>query len=695
MMWWEKPLRISAVQCNYEEDSFDILNNTVVPGAFNTEQLLHLMAEGHMSFYEEALHGEKLDKYLSEAHKNNIKEIIYVNVHCLVKRYRDLHPDWIQLDKEGNELKAYDIYYFNCINSNWVDYFLTNLKSLCKHNIDGIFLDGPVVAQNGCFCKACQDKFYTIYNKSIFDADYSEMLDFRVNSVTEFTKKCNKTVKTLNPEILLYLNNSALRADVTGSNTRMIEPYVDMLGAEGGFIHVDRNVSLYQASSMAKCIENQAMGKPTVIFFAGDHKPHSYFMHTAAETRIIYAQSVSNGANIWYGIHGPTWLMNTAGGKAAIEMNKFHAVYEQYYHKTKPYSKVALMWSMDSANYYSSSISATDFTNSQQVGAASTVSHKKGNHYKAFMGFYEMLERSHIQFDVIDEFNAKNGSINKYDLIILPTCGCMCNETANGIKNYVNNGGNIISTYDTGFYGAKGQFLESGLLWDVQGISECSGTVEYKLSGTNYQRLEKDHWCSNNLDSNIIPSPNLAIRTNISSKAKVVSEYLEPMKGRYVALPKEGYPGMILNSYNKGTSLYIAGTIGEYYNEKSHSVLRQVVENLVRKLSSPVLYSDALSSVEFVLRYQVIKDAASGSKNKQYIMHIINMTGDMGRPIERIAPLFDVNITLNLDITVTEVTQLSAPSKNKTNIPFTQNGNEIKMTIPRIKTYEVVVIKSN
>jgi|GEM_PF-4820761 len=25
MKWWEKPLRISAVQCNYGEDSFDIL----------------------------------------------------------------------------------------------------------------------------------------------------------------------------------------------------------------------------------------------------------------------------------------------------------------------------------------------------------------------------------------------------------------------------------------------------------------------------------------------------------------------------------------------------------------------------------------------------------------------------------------------------------------------------------------------
>lgn len=734
MKWWHRPLRISAVQCSYGEDSFDILKNTVIPGAFNTEQLFHLTAEGHMSFYEEKLHGKKLDEYLVEAHKNNINEIIYINVHCFAKKYKDLHPEWVQLDKEGNELKAYDTYYFNCINGGWFEYFLENLKGLCQHDIEGIFLDGPVIAQEGCYCKVCQDKFYRLYGKSIFEASYDEMMFFKVDSVTEFVMKCNRTIKSINPEIMIYLNNSALRADVTGNNSRKVEPYVDLLGAEGGFIHVDRNESLYHAGAMAKFIENQAMGKPTVIFFAGDHKPHSYFMHTAAETKIVYAQSIANGANVWYGIHGPTKMMNTPGGRTAIEMNKFHAANEQYYFKTKPCSKVALMWSMDSANYYSSTVGVTDFTRSQQMGKAVG---KKSNHYRAFMGFYEMLARSHIQFDIVDEYNVKNGSISKYDLVILPTCGCIFDETAEGIKNYVQSGGNIISTYDTGFYTQKGQYAKRGLLWDVQGIEEYQDTIEYTISGTGYQCLKKDHWCSESFDSMLIPSPTLAVKAVPSSKAEVVSTYLEPMRGRYVALPSEGYPGMIINQYGKGCSFYIAGTIGEYYCEKSHPALRRLVENIVRKLSSRVLSSDTLCSVEFVLRSQEIEnvhaleergkdkcrsivnsegeskgeESCKCSNNKRYILHVINMTGDMKRPVEKIAPLFDVSVTLNLDIKASAIKKISAATgtldtvinagngsnniKNDcgNNLAFIQTDNEIKIAIPRIEEYEVIVIE--
>lgn len=686
--WWERPLRISAVQCNYGEDSFEILKNTVVKGAFNTEQLLHLTAEGHMSFYEEQLHGEKLDRYLAEAHKYNIKEIIYINVHCLLKKYRDEHPDWIQLDREGNEIKAYDVHYFNCINSNWFDYFLNNLKKLCTHDIDGIFLDGPVIASNGCYCKACQDKFFKLCGKSIFEASQDEMMLFKIDSVTEYVKKTSQTAKSVKPGVLIYLNNSALRADVTGNNTRKVEPYVDLLGAEGGFIWVDRNISLWHAGSMAKFIENQAKGKPTVIFFAGDHKPHSYFMHTAAETKIIYAQSIANGASVWYGIHGPTWMMNSPGGKAAIDMNKFHAANEEYYFKTKPLSKVALMWSMDSANYYASSVATSDFTQAQQVG---TITRKKGNHYKAFMGFYEMLSRSHIQFDVIDEFNVKEGSINKYDLVILPTCGCMCDQTIKGIKDYVKNGGNIISTYDTGFYDQKGKFVGPERLGDVFGIESADEIVEYKIAGTAYQRVKEDHWCSKGLDSTLIPSPTLAIKTIPSSKAEIVSTYLEPMEGRYVALPDKSYAGMIINSYGKGTSIYIAGTIGEYYNEKTHPVLRQLVNNIVRRLSSPVLDSDTLGSVEFVLRYQNIEDVNCTSK-KRYILHVINMTGDMGRPIEKIAPLYDVNVILHLDINVAQVRSITDTARYS-ELKFSQVGNEVKITIPKVDVYEVIVIE--
>ena len=112
-------------------------------------------------------------------------------------------------------------------------------------------------------------------------------------------------------------------------------------------------------------------------------------MHTAARNKIIYAQSIANGASVWYGIHGPTWMMNSPGGKAAIDMNKFHAANEEYYFKTKPLSKSCSNVVDGQCKLpYAPSVATSDFTQTQQVG---TILGRKGNHYKAFMGFYEML----------------------------------------------------------------------------------------------------------------------------------------------------------------------------------------------------------------------------------------------------------------------------------------------------------------
>ncbi len=265
-----------------------------------------------------------------------------------------------------------------------------------------------------------------------------------------------------------------------------------------------------------------------------------------------------------------------------------------------------------------------------------------------------------------------------------------------------------------------GLYAERVLLWDVQGIDGYIGAVEYAMAGTGYQRLADGHWCTEGLDSTLIPAPTLAARVVPSSMAEVVSTYLELMPGGYVALPTEGYPGMIINRYGKGLSFYIAGTIGEYYGEKSHPSLRQLVENIVCKLSSRILSTDAMCSVEFVLRSQEIDDA-----RKRYILHVINMTGDMGRPLERIAPLFNVNVTVNLDtpgMKVSSVKQVSAAAGNNyalanagngpggsdsidiknakddgsfdiIDLPFTQVGNEVIITIPRIDVYEAIVIE--
>ena len=100
--WYEKPMVMAAVQCNYGENSYDIMKNHVLAKDFNGEQLLHLNATGHVSSYDENRDGKKLDAYLKAAHESGLREILYWNVHCVYEETIQIHPEWKQKFKNGD-----------------------------------------------------------------------------------------------------------------------------------------------------------------------------------------------------------------------------------------------------------------------------------------------------------------------------------------------------------------------------------------------------------------------------------------------------------------------------------------------------------------------------------------------------------------------------------------------------------------
>jgi hypothetical protein len=678
--WWEKePMIISAVQCNYGEDSYEILREHTVKHGFNTEQLFHLTAEGAQSYYNEKRDGAKLDAYLKESRKEGIREIAYINIHCMLPETYQEHPDWSQILVDGKPMMAYNIYNYICINSSWHQYILEQIKGICSHDIDGIFLDGPCMMLDGCYCPACQDKFLKKYGHSIYECTLQEHVEFNVDAVTELMQDIHAIVKAMNPNILLYINNSALRADVTGSNTRKVFPYVDVLGAEGGFVWVSKNTPLWHVSPMAKAIETQAQGKPTVIFIAGDYKPWSFCMHTAQETKLYYAQSLANGANVWYGIHGPIAQMDTPGGQVAVEMNEFIQKNTDVFHGSKSVANVALMWSQNSANFYSSSVSKTDFTKAEVVGDTKGV---KGDHYKSFMGFYEILMRGHIQHDVIDEESVLTGELSKYDLLILPTCACMSDETAEKIKEFVKNGGNVISSFDTGFYNAKGFSAEAPKLADVQGIASVNDIIEYPIGiGSGYQRLEEPSKVTEGLSWKYVPATTKAVMANTAAGALVAATYCAPMASRYMAIPEASYPALIENQYGKGSSVYFAGAFGEFYHEMTHPDHKKMVLNAVKNMAKPIVESDAPGSVEMVLR----------EKEGRYYLHLINMTGEMERPLQRIIPLCNIKVTLS-GLKLDHVSTLNSLTGTAPVDESFVNGT-LTFTIPVVNDYEIISIE--
>ena len=632
--WWDKPLRIAAVQCNYGEDSFGILDEFVSKSHFNTEQLLHITAKGHTAAYEEAIHGNILDDYLKEAHKKDIREIIYWNVHSTEDFYIK-HPEWVQYDKNNVPYRIYSTHYLLCINSPWAEHFFTQLGKLCSHDIDGVFLDGPVFLADGCYCEYCQNRFKMIYNKDISIASYKDMLKFKVDSVTRFIKQSNKVIKEVNSNILLYINNSALRSDVTGSNTREVLPYVDMIGAEGGFAWTNRNSGTEHVTPMAKLLETQAEGKPYVIFTAGDRKPHSYHMHSAVDTKLMLAQSVATGAGIWYGIHAPTYVMQTPGGKEAVNFLNFLSKNEEYYENTVSVSKAAILWSVDSANYYSSDTRLTDFTESN---IEKKTDERIGDHYRSFLGCYEMLMRSHMQIDVIDEHSIINrGILGKYTLLILPDCGCMSMEVVDKVKQYVENGGRLIATLDTGFYDQAGVKYEKPPLLEVFGIEKVNGYLTYTQSGTGYMNKTNDGMLDECFDADLMAAPDNVIDIKPSKQARIPVELFGPMSSRYEKLSEKRMPGVIYNKYFLGECIYIPSTIGKLFYNTGYPEIQKLFVSISDKLCDRYISTDAPRSLQMMLRKQ----------EKRYILHLINTTGEMIKPTEKIIELNNIKIRIN------------------------------------------------
>ncbi|HBE14359.1 MAG TPA: hypothetical protein DCY74_09325, partial [Clostridiales bacterium] len=577
---------------------------------------------------------------------------------------------------DGSPLEAYGVCNMVCVNPRgpWHKQYLENIRALIKHEIDGIFLDGPVMRNIGCYCETCQKDFLEKYGHPIEQATRLELQDMRVNSVTGHIKETREVIDASGKEILLYLNNSALRGDITGSNTRKLEPYVDLLGAEGGFYRPAPGNSIWAVTVKSKLLETIGKGKPVVNFFAGNQSGTAYYMHTAAETRLTYATSYANGANVWYGIHGsPSMFKDSDGAKASKEMNKFVLAHKFLYQKSHSTARVALMWSQDTANNYGASYEATDFTEQQVVTAK-----EKGDHYGELLSFADMLLRNHTQFDIIDEYSVTLEEIKKYDSIILPNVSCMSKEVSEKLEGYVNAGGHLLATYDTACFDEHGKGLSASRLAHVLGV--CGKAALRTSPDVGYMKATRDSELTKGLTAPLLPNPKLNLEWTLAEGAEALFVSYWPLPVCYVSLPEKTYPALIKNAFGKGCAYYITGNFANFMmTTYANADYPQILRNFIAATSSPVVSLEGPGLVEAVLR----------KIDSRYVLHLINKTGAMARPFTDIVPLHGLKITLSLDIKnpVLKTTRGGNPANLKT------KGKKLSFTLDALNEFEVIEIR--
>ena len=314
------------------------------------------------------------------------------------------------------------------------DWSFQIIRDLAAYEIDGIFLDGPIFIADGCFCDACRSGFKQRYNADLpkktdwTNADWKRFIEFRYESITDYMRDARDALKRSRPEAIIYMNGQGLWPSwPNGRDNRRLAEHQDIVGAEGGFIGGDlRKSSLWKPSMSAKLLETQAGGKPTVVFIAGKNCGWDRYALSAPETKVLFAQTIACGASPWYGMFFPE--TDSEGSRAAGEMNEIIRRHTKHLEGTSSPAEIALMWSTRTADYYRATVPVTDFT---QEGERLTREINVGDHFKSFSGYFEMLSRRHVQFDVVDE-RSIDESLEKYRALILPNVGCLSDHHETG-----------------------------------------------------------------------------------------------------------------------------------------------------------------------------------------------------------------------------------------------------------------------
>jgi hypothetical protein len=296
------------------------------------------------------------------------------------------------------------------------------------------------------------------------------------------------------------------------------------------------------------------------------------------------------------------------------------------------------------------------------------------------MGWYDALSRSRIPFDLIDDVAVTDGSLQKYELIILPNVSVMSREQARFIEQFVKEGGKIISSFDTSFYDENGEKREKPLLSAILGIEKVEGIATSKY---DHIQMDKEKGLSKGIEQTLIPAALLGAKIVPVSNAVPDLFYREPQKSRYCELPeKTSNPYIIHNSYGEGKSIYFTANVGKFYESFALPEYRLLMNNAVRELVEiPV-------SIKTIVHNEAIHLSMRKKGEKQIILHLVNYTGSMTRPISEVIHLKNVQIEIEINQSISSIKAL----RMDRDLDYYKKEKNVYIQLDQLKEYEVIVI---
>jgi len=634
-------------------------------------QLVSFMAQDGPSYYPTKIGwmhpGLKRDftgELTRALKKRGIRTIVYISAQDEHIHHKK-HPEWVYNPDSSRKTVNPDTLGDSatmCLNSPWVDeVFIPQCREILElYDVDGFFPDGvlrPFDAQH-CYCTYCRESFEKeVGGPMPTGEDDPQSFEYRKWSnrrIIAYMDKVYRALTAIKPGIAL-LNNYAWmsRFPMTPSDYVMHVCWDTPVPDDG---YNRRGLYALNFSFEARYLSTLLDIRPNLTFSCMNVSSLNWQDYELRETDAYLqeAATMEAGCGRIYLSFNPYPSGNPAPSliEAYGTVNRRTKELEPVLKDTRPVKDVAVLHSADSI------WSRAGFNPSPDWVA--------GPPYYPVCGAHKALIEGHVQMGILNS-DVLVETIDRYGALILPDQRILSTGECEAVCTFVQNGGAIIATGETGTRNSDNTLRDTFSLNDVLGVDYLY-TVDAPLSYLRVPSLIEPYGIA------AYDYPVAGKYTRIKTmSATTLLDLVPPYEGIMTGTPPPAEnpqgPGVTINSYGRGKAVYCAPALFSAYYEQGTPVMRKFALWMLGLIYPPASRTIVLENTPITV------EVFYNERGRERFVHLVNYSGDKREikipMMQDFTVVHDIRVKVRLDSRPRMITAFPGDGP----IPFTyQNG---------------------
>jgi Hypothetical glycosyl hydrolase 6 len=641
--WWRQQWKRTHVQAL-------IINAGGIVAYYPSRFALHHRAE---FLGERDLFGE----LTKAAHDDGLFVMARMDSNRAAEDFFQAHPDWFARDVEGKPYRAADKY-IACINSPYYDEYLPGvIREIIERSRPDGFTDNSWAGQGResvCFCSNCEAKFREKTGKSLprrtdwDDPAYRDWILWSYARRLEVWEQNNRLTRDAGGPDCIWagMNSGSVTAQARSfRDLREICKRADIMMLDHQ--RRDDDTGFQQNGDTGKRVhallgwdkvapESMAMYQSGPGYYRVASKP-------AAEARMWMIAGIAGGIQPWWH-HVGAYHEDRRMYRTAEPVMRWWKTHERYLVNRKPVATVGLVWSQRN----------TDFFGRDDPGERVDA---------PYTGFMHALVRARIPYLPIhaDDIEQQSGSLSA---LILPNVGALSEAQVASIRRFVQKGGSLFATGQTGLYDEWGDPRPDFALADLfachrigetprlrgrdgrGGGASSSAAFAPSSDSHTYLRLHPElrarvdgpkagdeptpagerHVVLRGFDeTDILPFGGVISPLNVAAGAIVPLTFVPPFptyppETAWMRQPTSGIPGLVLSQHGVARVAYMPADIDRRYAREHLPDHAALLANVIRWITNEHL--------PLVVEGTGLVDCHLYEQPGRLILHLVNLTSE-------------------------------------------------------------------